>query len=137
MGILINDLNAQVRVYGKVYDEKDLPLQGVNVTSKHLGTGVGTNLYGSYSLDVNPGDTVVFSMLGFQKKYVAVPEEDGMVRHDIYLYPDHLSLEQVNVIARRNSQKDSMELRQEFRHVFDYRPQIERPPCRERVCTNV
>src|SRR3546814_6123427 len=82
MGILINDLNAQVRVYGKVYDEKDLPLQGVNVTSKHLGTGVGTNLYGSYSLDVNPGDTVVFSMLGFQKKYVAVTEEDGMVSHD-------------------------------------------------------
>src|SRR3546814_8913387 len=67
MGILINDLNAQERVYGKVYDEKDLPLQGENVTSKHLGTGVGTNLYGSYSLDVNPGDTVVFSLIGFQK----------------------------------------------------------------------
>lgn len=121
-GILINDLNAQVRVYGKVYDEKDMPLQGVTVTGQHSVTGVATNLYGSYALDVNAGDTVVFSMLGFRKKYVAITQSDGMVRHDIHLYPDNLSLNQVKVYARRNSQKDSLELRQEFGHVFDYKP---------------
>lgn len=121
-GILINDLNAQVSVYGNVYDEKDLPLQGVSVTSKRLGTGVATNLYGSYSLKAYPGDTLEYSMLGFRKEIVVVTQETGTARHDIHLYPDNLSLDQVKVLGRRNSQKDSLELRREYGHIFDYEP---------------
>lgn len=121
-GILIGDLHAQVNVFGTVYDEKDLPLQGVSVTSKRQGTGVATNLYGSYSLKVYPGDTVEYSLLGFRKEYVAISQETGTARHDIHLYPDNLSLEQVRVVGRRNSRKDSIELRAEYGHIFDYEP---------------
>lgn len=120
--MLVGDLYAQVSVYGTVYDEKDLPLQGVSVTSKRLGTGVATNLYGSYSLKVYPGDTVEYSLLGFRKEFVVVSQETGTARHDIHLYPDNLSLDQVKVIGRRNSQKDSLELRMEFGHIFEYKP---------------
>lgn len=121
-GILICDLHAQVSVYGTIYDEKDLPLQGVSVTSKRLGTGVATNLYGSYSLKVYQGDTVEYSLLGFRKEYVVITQKTGTARHDIHLYPDNLSLDQVKVTGRRNSVKDSIELRMEYGHIFNYKP---------------
>ncbi|MFS8615185.1 MAG: carboxypeptidase-like regulatory domain-containing protein [Solitalea sp.] len=121
-GLLLSDLQAQVSVFGTVYDEKDLPLQGVLVISKRLGTGVATNLYGSYSLKVYPGDTLEYTMMGFRKEYVAIGQEGGTARHDIHLYPDHLTLDQVNVIGRRNRQKDSLALRNEYGHIFDYKP---------------
>src|SRR5690606_10336429 len=71
-GLLLCDLQAQVSGFATVYDEKDLPLQGVLVISKRLGTGVATNLYGSYSLKVYPGDTLEYTMMGFRKEYVAI-----------------------------------------------------------------
>lgn len=121
-GLWVNNLRAQVSVFGTVYDEKDLPLQGVLIVSKRLGTAVATNLYGSYSLKVYPGDTLEYAMMGFRKEFVVIDQETGTARHDIHLYPDNLTLEQVSVIGQRNRQKDSIALRNEFGHVFDYKP---------------
>lgn len=114
-------LSAQVIVYGNVYDEKDLPVQGVSVVSSRSGQGVATDLYGSYSLKLYAGDTVEYSILGYRKAYFPVTGS-GTARNDVHLFPDHLSLDQVKVIARRNSVKDSLEMRREYGHIFDYRP---------------
>lgn len=121
-GIAICDLKAQVNVYGNVYDGKDLPLQGVSVTGKRSGTGVATDLYGSYSLKVYEGDTVEYSFLGFRKEYFVVTQKVGTARQDIHLYPDNLTLQQVQVSGRRNNVKDSLELRMEYGHMFGYKP---------------
>lgn len=111
-----------MNVYGNVYDEKDLPLQGVSVTIKGSLAGAATNLYGSYSIKAYPGDTVEYSLLGFRKEYFAVTQEMGTANRDIHLYPDNLTLQQVKVLGRRNSVKDSLDLRMEFGHMFSYKP---------------
>lgn len=120
--IQIGNLYAQANVSGTVYDEKDLPLQGVSVISKRQGVGVATDLYGKYAINVYAGDTLEYSLLGFRKVQVIINEETGTPIHDIHLYPESMSLEQVQVVGRRNRQKDSIELRREYSHIFDYKP---------------
>ncbi|HYH55718.1 MAG TPA: carboxypeptidase-like regulatory domain-containing protein, partial [Anseongella sp.] len=121
-GGVFSELNAQVNVFGNVYDGKDLPLQGVSVTIKRSGIGVATSLYGSYSIKAYQGDTIEYSFLGFRKEYFAVTQAVGTARQDIHLYPDNLTLGQVQVLGRRNNVKDSLELRREFGHMFGYKP---------------
>jgi len=62
---------AQVRVSGKVTDEKGSPLPGITVAIKNTKSGTQTNTDGAYSIstDLKPGNyALVFSGIGFASK---------------------------------------------------------------------
>lgn len=61
------------QVSGSVYDMTGQPLIGVNVIVKGTTKGVITDVDGKFSLqNLSPKDTLLFSMIGFQKKWVMV-----------------------------------------------------------------
>lgn len=49
-------------------------LAGANVYVPTAGRGTSTNQYGYFSLPVLPGDSVVFSTVGYKRQYYLVPE---------------------------------------------------------------
>lgn len=50
-------------------------LPGVNVYVPAAGRGTSTNQYGYFSMPVLPGDSVLFSTVGYKRQYYVVPNE--------------------------------------------------------------
>lgn len=78
------DANAQgdqkfVTFSGFVIDANtDEPLPGAFVINHRAGRGVQTNAKGYFILDVFPGDSLVFSFLGFKPQYHIIPKNPGL-----------------------------------------------------------
>lgn len=69
MVLAVQILFAQERtITGTVIDEEGLPLPGVNVIEKGTSNGVQTDFDGNYSIEVEEGDVIVFSYVGFSAK---------------------------------------------------------------------
>ena len=91
-------LQAQVKtVRGTVTDAKDKsPLIGVNVAVKGQQRGAITDMDGKYSLEASPGDSLLFSYIGYSSQSIAVGAEDIL---DIALVEQGALLDQVVVTA--------------------------------------
>jgi uncharacterized membrane protein len=79
-------------------------LIGATIYVKSLSTGATTNVYGFYSLTLDPGDyEVTFSYIGYatQVKTVSLT---GNVRLDLELLPEGTQLEEVVVSSDREEQ---------------------------------
>ena len=84
-------------VTGKVTDESNNPMAGVNVIVKGTTTGTITGEDGLYSIDTPSADAVlVFSFIGYQTEEVTVGEQSQI---DVQLLPDMVSLEDVVVVG--------------------------------------
>lgn len=94
---------AQNLVSGKVTDEQDQPLIGVNVLLKNSPTGAVTDFDGNYSIEAGPNDTLQFSYIGFENQLVPV---SGRSTIDIVLGADANVLDEV-VVLGYNSVKRS------------------------------
>lgn len=91
--------NRFVKVTGKVTDDTNLPLPGVNVKVKGAanGTGTVTDINGTFSLDVPSTDaTLVFSFIGFTTKEVPL---GGQSNVNVQLAPERASLSEVVVVG--------------------------------------
>jgi len=55
--------------------EDSSPLPGVYVMISKANRGVVTNEYGYFSLPVLPGDSIMFSSIGYKKKFHVIPEK--------------------------------------------------------------
>ncbi|MGB3589807.1 MAG: carboxypeptidase-like regulatory domain-containing protein, partial [Tunicatimonas sp.] len=55
-------------------EDSTYALPGVNVYVPTAGRGTTTNQYGYFSMPVLPGDSVLFSTVGFKRQYFLVPE---------------------------------------------------------------
>lgn len=64
--------HVQVPVKGIVKDATGAALVGVSVSIKGTSTGTQTDVNGAFSLNANPGDVLVFTYIGFQKKELTV-----------------------------------------------------------------
>ncbi|HEY8657628.1 MULTISPECIES: SusC/RagA family TonB-linked outer membrane protein [unclassified Flavobacterium] len=62
----------QKTVTGIVTDPSNLPVPGVNVLIKGTQKGVSTDFNGKYGISVSPGETLVFSYLGFKTKEIKI-----------------------------------------------------------------
>lgn len=74
------DVNAQqqkriIQLSGIVMDSVEGPLPGVHVYVPKAGRGVSTNAYGFFSLPVLPGDSLVISSVGYQRRHFIVPSD--------------------------------------------------------------
>jgi TonB-linked SusC/RagA family outer membrane protein len=65
-------LNGQRTITGKLIDKNDTPLIGVNVLVKGTTNGTITDIDGSYSIEAEDGDVLVYSYTGFITQEMAV-----------------------------------------------------------------
>jgi len=87
---------AQMQITGTVVDSDNLPIPGVNVLVKDTTTGTATDFEGSFTIEVNKGNVLVFSYMGFETKEVLINEETNL---EITLIQDNDSLDEVVVIG--------------------------------------
>ena len=65
-----------VQFTGVIIGGKDSsPIPGAYVMISKANRGVVTNEYGYFSLSVLPGDSIMFSSIGYKKKYHVIPEK--------------------------------------------------------------
>ena len=86
---------AQKRTFtGVVFDESNEPIIGASVVEKGTTNGVATNLDGEFSLNVEPGTTLVISYIGYTTQEVKAADNLRVV-----LRPDNATLDEVVVIG--------------------------------------
>lgn len=95
-----------INVTGRVTDEGNLPLPGVNVIIKGTNRGTVTDVDGNYEIEVPSEEAIlVFSSIGF--KHVEVPVESQTVIN-IVLMPDVTELQEVVVVGYGEQKKQSV-----------------------------
>ncbi|WP_353779705.1 SusC/RagA family TonB-linked outer membrane protein [Winogradskyella sp. 3972H.M.0a.05] len=88
---------SQTSVSGTVTDEANgLPLPGVNVIVKGTTNGASTDFDGKYTINLNQGDVVVFSYLGYKNMEVTYT---GGSTLDVALAEDIAQLNEVVLIG--------------------------------------
>ncbi len=85
-------------VSGTVTDSDNQPLPGVSVVVKGTTTGTSTDFDGKYTLQVNNGDVLVFTFVGFEAQEVTM---SGSTTVNITM-KSGLELDEVVVIGSRN-----------------------------------
>lgn len=97
---------AQNTVNGTVTEQtSSLPLPGVNVVVKGTTTGTATDFDGKYQLNVNTGDVLVFSYVGYVTQEVTY---SGQATLDIALVEDAAQLNEVVVIGYGTVKKEDL-----------------------------
>jgi TonB-linked SusC/RagA family outer membrane protein len=88
---------AQTRVSGKIVDENNEPLIGVNILVKGAPAGTVSDIDGNYSFGLPDGaTTLVFSYVGYRTQEVAI---EGRSTIDMVMPQDIAGLEEVVVIG--------------------------------------
>ncbi|WP_268035451.1 SusC/RagA family TonB-linked outer membrane protein [Algoriphagus sp. PAP.12] len=86
----------QAEIRGTVTDESGEELIGASVSIKGTVTGTITDIDGSFSINANPGDVLVFSYIGYISKEVTLGNETTL---NVELTADITQLEDVVVVA--------------------------------------
>ncbi|AVR46487.1 SusC/RagA family TonB-linked outer membrane protein [Christiangramia fulva] len=86
----------QQDISGTVTNTNGEPLLGVTVQIKNKNQGVNTNLDGDYSIYASPGDTLIFSSIGYKTREVSVNSQTTI---SISLQKDVASLNEVQINA--------------------------------------
>ncbi|AVR47371.1 TonB-dependent receptor [Christiangramia fulva] len=87
---------VQQTIAGTVTDQNGVPLPGVNVFVKGTNTGTQTDFDGNYSLEAAPGQTVVFSYVGYKNQEIVVGNQQEI---DVTLEEDTSQLDEVVVMG--------------------------------------
>lgn len=100
VGLLVSSFGSlaqTTKVTGVVIEEDTGdPLPGVTIQVKNTGIGVISDLDGKYTMEVSPGDILVFSFIGFINEEVVVKNQSQI---DISLKLDVKELSEVVVTA--------------------------------------
>ncbi|MBG6129357.1 Ca-activated chloride channel family protein [Aquimarina sp. EL_43] len=90
--------NAQdIKVTGKVTDDQNQPLPGVNIVIKGSTNGTQTDFDGNYTILATIGDTLMFSYIGFETAEEKITAASAFMH--IKLIPSSAELEEVVVTA--------------------------------------
>ncbi|WP_179343544.1 SusC/RagA family TonB-linked outer membrane protein [Winogradskyella ursingii] len=96
-------LLAQTTVSGTVTDKANaMPLPGVNVIIKGTSRGTSTDFDGNYSIELNEGETLVVSYIGYTKQEIVYT---GQSRIDIELTEDAAQLDEIVLIGYGSTTK--------------------------------
>jgi TonB-linked SusC/RagA family outer membrane protein len=99
-------LMAQHQISGRVVDTKNEPLVGVNILEKGTSSGVITDFYGNYTIEVsNENAVLVFSFIGFENKEVPV---NGQSSINVTLEESLAELDEVVVVGYGTQKKASV-----------------------------
>jgi TonB-linked SusC/RagA family outer membrane protein len=91
-------LAQKATVSGRITDEQDKPLPGVNITLKGASAGQVSDSRGSYTITVNNAgsDVLIFSMIGYATREIAA---SGGPEINIRLTPDNRQLNEIVVVG--------------------------------------
>lgn len=111
---------SQFRISGTVFDSsRSYPLEAVTVMSS-AGRGTITDANGSYQIDVSDKDSIWFSYLGKPTQKFPVIKIMSHINFDIALQVSVPVLKEVKV-KPRNYRQDSLQNREDYAKVFNYR----------------
>lgn len=96
---------AQKNVTGKVTGDDGTPLPGVNVRVKNSQVGVSTDVKGSYSIQTNAQDVLLFSSVGYLNQEIKVGNRSEI---NVSLLSGASSLDEVVVIGYGTQKKASL-----------------------------
>ncbi len=97
---------GQTALTGTVTEQStSLPLPGVNVVIKGTNNGTATDFDGNYHIEVNNGDVIVFSYIGYQTLEVTYT---GQLRLDVQLTEDASQLDEIVVIGYGSVKKEDL-----------------------------
>ena len=101
-----DDKVKEIRIVGKVIDEKKLPLPGVTVLIKGTKLGTATDFNGKYSLKLPEMKNIVliFSFMGMETQEIKYTGKDTI---NVTLKEDKVKLQDVVVTGYMNIRKES------------------------------
>ncbi|UJH90361.1 SusC/RagA family TonB-linked outer membrane protein [Antarcticibacterium sp. 1MA-6-2] len=91
-----DEIDLQQTISGMVTDQNGIPLPAVNVYVKGTTTGTQTDFDGNYSLEASPGQTLIFSFVGYATKEVIVGDQQTL---DVNLEEDTSQLDEIVVMG--------------------------------------
>ncbi|MCG6188598.1 TonB-dependent receptor [Maribellus maritimus] len=100
-----NKLEQQNKIKGKVTDNDNKPMPGVTITILGTTRGVITDNDGTYSIEANSGDRLVFSFIGMESQVIDVGNETKI---NVQLEPKTQELEDVTIVAFGKQKKESV-----------------------------
>lgn len=83
-------------VTGTITDAGGVPIPGATVIIKGTQTGTASDFDGNYSIAVNPGQTLIFSSIGFSTVQIPVGESNT---YDVQMEEDLALLDEVVVVG--------------------------------------
>lgn len=98
MFISVSVFAQSSEISGTVTDSDQQPLPGVAVVVKGTATGTTTDFDGKFTLEVNKGDVILFSFLGFEDQQITINEQTIVN----VIMASGLNLEEVVVVGSRN-----------------------------------
>ena len=101
----IGNASAQETVSGKVVDDNNLPLPGVNVQIKGTSSGTITNMEGEFTIEANTDVILIFSFLGFETKEVNYQGQEDL---SVILNENVGELDQVLVVGYGTVKKSDL-----------------------------
>src|ERR1700744_3468963 len=93
---------AQIKITGKIVDETNTPIPGVNISDKTSHKGTSTDINGQYTIEVEAGATLVFSFIGYASQEVVVGNQTEI---NIKLKPSSNILNEVVAIGYQTMRK--------------------------------
>jgi len=92
-----------VQVNGLVFDNENMPVKYVNIISKGLRTGSDTDERGIFSIISYPGDTLIFTSIGYQPAFIQIPPgiESPVFTIDVIMTIDTINIGSVLVLPWR------------------------------------
>lgn len=103
--LFTNILMAQTHISGTVTDVDKNPLPGVSVTCKSSSQGTVTNMDGKYTLEVNKGNTLTFSLIGMQTQDIKIANQSII---NIIMHESAIELDEVVAIGYGTAKKSDL-----------------------------
>jgi TonB-linked SusC/RagA family outer membrane protein len=101
-GFTTTQQQQQVTIKGKVTDKSGTPLPGVSIVVQGTTNGVSTDYNGNYSIRVQPGQTLIFSFVGYKKQYIVVNKQKVL---NVVMQESTSSLNEVVVVGYGTQKK--------------------------------
>lgn len=92
-------------VTGKVTDEGGAPLGGVSIQVRGTSRGTTSNATGNYSISVDAGETLEFTMIGYKTHSIKIGAENTI---NVQMEPDVALLEQVVVVGYGTQKRSTL-----------------------------
>ncbi|MFT0257049.1 SusC/RagA family TonB-linked outer membrane protein [Bacteroides thetaiotaomicron] len=96
---------AQTKISGTVADVDKNPLPGVSVVCKSTSQGTVTNLDGKYTIEINKGNTLTFSLIGMQTQDIKIASQSII---NVIMHESTIELDEVVAIGYGTAKKSDL-----------------------------
>ncbi len=96
---------SQNIVSGTVTDESNMPLAGVNIIVKGTSIGASADFDGNFKIDVQPGQTLRFSFIGFKDQEILIGSQSTI---SMMMIEDASALDEIVVIGYGTARKSDL-----------------------------